>query len=99
MAKWDRRLNPPPIRRNSRLARMGSRAACCERILMHYIETGQSVRELAAFYGCSKSTIGRYIRDYAQEDVSYSLYEEARRVANRHLKSGADDFGEYGSLD
>lgn len=100
MAKWDTRVNLPPVRRNSNLERMGGKATVCERILTTYIETGRSIRSLAAFYGCSKSTIGRYIKDYAEDCAPYSLYEQGRDVAQRHLgKDGANDTDEWGSYD
>lgn len=99
MAKWDARSNPPPVRRNFNLARMGGKATVCERILTTYIETGRSVRSLAAFYGCSKSTVGRYIKDYAEVEAPYHLYEKARNVAAKHRGEGAEDTDEWGSLD
>lgn len=99
MAKWDKRFNPPPIRRNRNLERMGSRTSVCERILTTYIETGRSVRDLASYYGCSKSTIGRYIKDYAEEEMSYYMCQQARRQAKQNLGYGASDNGEMGSMD
>ena len=85
MGKWDKRFNPPPVHRNPKLERMGSKAEVCERILTTYIETKRSVRSLARMYGCSKSTVGRYIKQYAMDLMPYSMYEEARKVANKHL--------------
>lgn len=99
MAKWDKRFNPPPVRRNPKLERMGSKVSCVERILTTYVETGRSVRSLAAFYGCSKSTIGRYINEYAREEMSYHMYEQARRQARANLSQGSNDTDEYGSMD
>ena len=99
MSKWDKQNNPPPIRRNTKLECMGSRAECCERILTTYIETGRSVRSLAKLYGCSKSTIGRYINEYAMEFVPSHMYELARRQAKNNLGFGAEDTDECGSMD
>lgn len=99
MTKWDKRFNPPPVRRNPKLERMGSKVSCVERILTTYVETGRSVRSLAAFYGCSKSTIGRYINEYAREEMSYHMYAQARRQARANLSRGSNDTDEYGSMD
>lgn len=99
MAKWDKRFNPPPVRRNPKLSRMGSKVTCVERILTTYIKTGRSVRSLAEFYGCSKSTIGRYINEYAREEMPYHMYEAARRQAKNNLGFGAEDTDDYGSMD
>lgn len=58
-----------------------SKEAICERICTTYIETRRTVRSLAALYGCSKSTIHRYLHNYAQDCVSYDLYRSVQTVA------------------
>lgn len=99
MAKWNRFDNPPPKRRNWHLERMGSMEAVCERIVTTYIETGRSVRSLAQLYGVSKSTIGRYINEYARDNVNYNLFQQARRQAKINRSQGADENDLMGSMD
>lgn len=99
MAKWDKYLNRPPIHRNPRLERMGSKCEVAERIVTTYLETGRSVRSLATLYGCSKSTIGRYINEYARDLLPYSMYSRARYQAMCNLRGGADDNDDVGSYD
>lgn len=100
MGGYDIIRKVPIPNRNRNLERMGGMATVCERILSTYIETGRSVRSLAAFYGCSKSTIGRYIKDYAERLAPYELYEKGRNEAEKHLgKEGANETDEYGEWD
>lgn len=99
MAKWDKRFNPPPIRSNKNLERMGPKVDCVERIVTTYIETGRSVRSLAGLYGCSKSTIGRYINEYAQQEAPHYLYQMARDQAAHNRGQGAEDTDDVGRYD
>lgn len=96
---WDKHFNRPPCRRSPKLVRMGSQEAVCERIITAYIETGRSVRSLASYYGVSKSTIGRYIKDYAAELMPFYVYQNARKQAKWNRSHGAIDTSEVGSLD
>lgn len=101
MGKWDKQFNRPPVRRNRNLERMGTKSEVVERIITTYIETGRSVRSLAKMYGCSKSTIGRYVCEYARELCPYDLYSKARQVAVRNLCKRPENYEEmmyYDSL-
>lgn len=99
MAKWDKYLNPPPLRRNKNLARMGGKGTVCERIVTTYLETGKSVRDLAKQYGCSKSTIGKYLNEYAYECLPYNVYMQVRRHAKENRMLGSTGSDALGSLD
>lgn len=99
MAGYDSIRKIPIPNRNKNLERMGSMETVCERILTTYVDTGRSVRSLAALYRCSKSTIGRYIKDYAEDLVPYSLYKQGRLEAKLHLEGRANDTDEVGELD
>lgn len=81
------------------LVRMGSKADCVERILTTYVETGRSVRSLASLYGVGKSTIHRYVKDYARNEAPRWLFQQGREVARQNRLGGASDSDEYGSLD
>lgn len=71
---------------NIRRIMPGSKEYICERICTTYIETGRTVRSLAKLYGCSKSSIGRYINDYAREIVNYDLYDSVKRRAKQNME-------------
>ena len=63
----------------------GSMQYKCERICTTYIETGRTIRSLADFYGCSKSTISNYLGKWAEKYVSYDLYKQARERAKLNM--------------
>ena len=64
----------------------GSKEYICERICTTYVETGRTIRSLAKLYGCSKSSIGRYINDYARDIVNYDLYDSVKRRAKQNME-------------
>lgn len=70
----------------------GSKTYVVERICRTYIETGRTVRSLARLYNCSKSSIGRYIKDYAEDNVDRDLYRQVRRRADLN-KQEVYEFG------
>ena len=53
----------------------GSKQYKCLRICTTYISTGRTMQSLADQYKCSKSTIWRYLREYAYEIVDYDMYK------------------------
>lgn len=63
----------------------GDKEYKCLRICTTYVETGRTVRSLAAYYKCSKSTIHNYLMKYAQDNVSYDLYSQVRKRAKQNL--------------
>lgn len=64
----------------------GSKDYICERICKTYIETGRTIRSLAKFYGCSKSTINNYLNKYARDCVNYDLYSSVKFRANQNMQ-------------
>lgn len=64
----------------------GSKEYICERICRTYVETGRTVRSLASFYGCSKSTISNYLFRYAADCVPYELYQAVKRRAKQNMQ-------------
>ena len=65
---------------------IGDKAYKCLRICTAYVETGRTIRSLAKQYNCSKTTIGRYLHDYAADLVDYSLYQSVKSRAKQNMK-------------
>ena len=63
----------------------GSKEYICERICKTYIETGRTIRSLAEYYGISKSMVGKYLKDYAQDLVPHDLYRKVRARAKQNM--------------
>ena len=59
----------------------GSKEYKCKRICTMYVETGRTIESLAKYYDCSKSSIGRYLLDYAIDYVDYDLFKKVRERA------------------
>ena len=57
----------------------GDKEYKCIRICTTYIETGRTIRSLAKLYNCSKTTIHRYLNEYARKLVPYDLYQSVLR--------------------
>lgn len=70
----------------------GSKAYIVERICRTYVETGRTVRSLARLYNCSKTSIERYINEYAQDTIDRDLYCQVRRRAIQN-KQEVYEFG------
>ena len=63
----------------------GSMQYKTERICRTYIETGRTIRSLADLYKLSKSTIGKYLLNYASKYVDYDLFTQVRERAKQNL--------------
>lgn len=78
----------------------------CIRICTTYVETGRTVRSLAEYYKCSKSTIHNYLMKYARNFVPYDLFQKVRKRAEQNMlevymlgQSENRYSDEYGSMD
>lgn len=84
----------------------GSKEYICERICTCYVETGRTIRSLAKFYKCSKTTIHNYLHKYAADCVNYDLYQAVKRRAKQNMQevyelgcSENRNSDAYGSMD
>lgn len=64
----------------------GSLDYICERIATAYVETGRTMRSLAAEYKCSPATICNYLNKYASNHLSYDLYQRVRNRAKWNMQ-------------
>lgn len=85
---------------------IGDKEYKCLRICTTYIETGRPIRNLARHYKCSKSTIGKYLKDYAQDLIPSDMYQQVRNRAKQNklevymLGCSENRYSEqYGSMD
>lgn len=82
-------------------------ASFAERIILNYVTTNQTIRQLAAYYKIPRSTIA-YILKRAENKVSYELYQQYKQTAAMHRRAqcmrwnGQEEYfsiGEHGPLD
>lgn len=57
----------------------------CERICRMYIETGRTIRSLATYFHMSKSDVGRYLKNYSSDLVSYDLKSQVEKRAKQNM--------------
>lgn len=82
-------------------------ASFAERIILNYITTHRSIRQLSAYYKIPRSTIA-YILKRAESKVPYDLYQQYKMTAALHRRaqcmrwSGKEEYfptEEHGPLD
>lgn len=58
----------------------------CERICRMYVETGRTIRSLATYFKMSKSELGRYLKNYSSDLVSYDLKSQVEKRAKQNVR-------------
>lgn len=82
-------------------------ASFAERIILNYITTHRSIRQLSAYYNIPRSTIADILKR-AKNKVPYELYQQYKQTASMHRRaqcmrwSGQEEYSateEHGPLD